>query len=112
LKVSAGFGAGCRAGIASCESLNSRLDVVRAEVSISLDHHLCLPPTRSLNRVEIDPSHGESGCEGMAAIVEAEIGDVCGLHSWSPFTLPIPHETAGRRTEHVGTQDLLDTLDG
>jgi len=60
LKVSAGFGAGCSAGIASYESFNGRLDVVMAEVSISLDHHLCLPTACPLNRVEIDPSHGEA----------------------------------------------------
>jgi hypothetical protein len=52
--------------------------MIRAEVRVSLDHGLRLPPSGSLHRVEVHASHGEPAGERVAEGMEAEVWNLSG----------------------------------
>jgi len=71
---------------------------------VSLNHQVCLPATRALDRIEVDASHRKARGKCVTKVVEAEVRKIGGIESGSSVALQIVRMLAFRRA--VGSLPL------
>jgi hypothetical protein len=58
---------------------------------------------RPAERCRGHAGHGQPGCEGVTAVVKAEVGDLGSFEGGPPFPLPVPQKAPSRGAGYVRT---------